>query len=200
MKSFAAEQLGEHYGRPVMRRKAVRSRWRGKGCRRYNISLTSSWALSVNRPSTNVKRGEFLYCCRYFWLFWDCMWLRNFRCRMNSLSPRSSRYSLDMRKLSYSSLTSSSKGAYSRLSWSSSSSVKKWDGSESFCTFSWNTCTSFAHSRAFAFRRFCFPIARSPATAAMRTMMAMVMAMICMIWSYVYATLSGGLLKVFSLL
>lgn len=26
MKSFAAEQLDEHYGRPVMRRKAVRSR------------------------------------------------------------------------------------------------------------------------------------------------------------------------------
>ena len=46
-------------------------------------------------------------------------------------------------------------------------------------------------------RRFCFPIARSPTTDAMRTMMAMETAMICMIWSFVYATLSGSLLKVF---
>ena len=37
-------------------------------------------------------------------------------------------------------------------------------------------------AQAFSFRRFCFPIARSPATAEMRTMMAM--AMIYMIWSF----------------
>ena len=39
-----------------------------------------------------------------------------------------------------------------------------------------------AHSRAFAFRLFCFPIARNPTTAAMKTMMAMIF----MILSYVY--------------
>ena len=61
MISVAAEQMDEHYGRPAMWRKAVRSWWRVNGCRRYNISLMSSWALSVNRSSTNVKRGELYY-------------------------------------------------------------------------------------------------------------------------------------------
>ena len=87
------------------------------------------------RPCTLIRwrhespmSGGFLYCCWYFWLFWDCMWLRNFRCRMNSLSPRESRCSLDMSKLSYGSWTSSSIGAYLCLNWRSSSSVKKWKG------------------------------------------------------------------------
>lgn len=54
MMSVATEQMDEHYGRPVMWRKAVRSWWRVIGCRRYNFSLMSSWALSVNRPSTYI--------------------------------------------------------------------------------------------------------------------------------------------------